>query len=96
MLMDGRRKLNKNWLHFHERKIFELSRRAREWLHSQWTGPVFMAVGMNDPVLGSRVMQALRNDIRNCPEPYEHSKAGHFVQEWGEEIAKKALVALAG
>ena len=71
----------------------ELSRRAREWLRNKWTGQVFMAVGMKDPVLGPPVMQALRNDIRNCPEAYEHSKAGHFVQEWGEEIARKALAA---
>ena len=42
-------------------------------------------------MLGPLVMQALRNGIRNCPEPYEHSEAGHFVQEWGEEIARRAL-----
>jgi len=71
----------------------ELSRRAREWLRNKWTGQVFMAVGMKDPVLGPPVMQALRNDIRNCPEAYEHSEAGHFVQEWGEEIARKAMAA---
>jgi haloalkane dehalogenase len=71
----------------------ELSRRAREWLRNKWTGQVFMAVGMKDPVLGPPVMQALLNDIRNCPEAYEHSEAGHFVQEWGEEIARKALAA---
>jgi pimeloyl-ACP methyl ester carboxylesterase len=71
----------------------QLSRRAREWLRSKWTGQVFMAIGMKDPVLGPPVMQALRNYIRSCPEPYEHSEAGHFVQEWGEEIARKALAA---
>lgn len=71
----------------------ELSRRAREWLRKKWTGQVFMAVGMKDPVLGPPVMQALRNDRRNCPEAYENSEAGHFVQEWGEEIARKALAA---
>jgi pimeloyl-ACP methyl ester carboxylesterase len=70
-----------------------LSRSAREWLRKIWKGPVFMAVGMKDPVLGPLVMQALRNDIGNCPEPYEHSEAGHFVPEWGEEIARKALAA---
>ena len=74
----------------------ELSRRAREWLRNKWTGQVFMAVGMKDPVLGPPVMQALHNDIRNCPEAYEHSEAGHFVQEWGEEIARKALAAFDG
>lgn len=74
----------------------ELSRRAREWLRNKWKGPVFMAIGMKDPVLGPPVMQALRNDIRNCPEPYEHPNAGHFVQEWGEEIARKTLAAFDG
>ncbi len=73
-----------------------LSRNAREWLRTQWAGAVFMAVGMKDPVLGLEVMQALGNDIRNCPEPYKHDEAGHFVQEWGEEIAREALVAFAG
>ena len=74
----------------------ELSRRAREWLRTKWKGSVFMAVGMKDPVLGPPVMQALRNDIRSCPEPYEHPNAGHFVQEWGEEIARKAITAFDG
>lgn len=71
----------------------ELSRRARDWMRSRWTGPVFMAVGMKDPVLGPPVMEALRGDIRGCPEPYEVVEAGHFVQEWGEEIARRALSA---
>jgi pimeloyl-ACP methyl ester carboxylesterase len=74
----------------------ELSRRAREWLRNKWEGSVFMAIGMKDPVLGPPVMQVLRNDIRNCPEPYEHPDAGHFVQEWGEKIAKKAITAFNG
>ena len=71
----------------------ELSRKAREWLRNKWNGPVFMAVGMKDPVLGPPVMKVLRNDVRNCPEPYELLEAGHFVQERGEEVATKALTA---
>jgi haloalkane dehalogenase len=74
----------------------ELSREARQWLRNKWTGPVFIAVGMKDPVLGPPVMDALCKDIRNCPEPYEHLEAGHFVQEWGKEIALKALTAFNG
>jgi haloalkane dehalogenase len=74
----------------------ELSRRAREWLRNKWEGPVFMAIGMKDPVLGPPVMQVLRNDIRNCPDPYEHPNAGHFVQEWGDEIARKAIATFSG
>jgi len=71
----------------------EISRRARTWLQEEWAGAVFMAVGKKDPVLGPPVMQALRNDIQNCPEPYEHSEGGHFLQEWGADIAEKALAA---
>ena len=50
-----------------------------------------MAVGMQDPVLGREVMQALRNNIRNCPEPLQIDQGGHFVQEQGLEIALKAV-----
>ena len=71
-----------------------ISREAREWLKTQWSGRVFMAVGMQDPVLGPPVMNALRKVIKDCPEPYEMPDAGHFVQEWGEEVAKEALKAL--
>jgi pimeloyl-ACP methyl ester carboxylesterase len=70
-----------------------LSREARDWLRNHWTGPVFMAVGTKDPVLGPPVMAALRNDIKGCPEPYAHPEAGHFVPEWGKDVATRALAA---
>jgi haloalkane dehalogenase len=50
-----------------------------------------MAVGAKDPVLGLPVMQHLRSLIRNCPEPMLVAEGGHFVQEWGREIAEAAL-----
>jgi hypothetical protein len=50
-----------------------------------------MAVGMQDPVLGPPVMRVLQQEIRGCPKAYELWDAGHFVQEWGEEVARKAL-----
>ena len=71
----------------------ELSRRAREWLKTAWAGASFMAVGMQDPVLGPPVMKALRKLIQGCPEPYEIPEAGHFVQEWGDVVDKRALEA---
>jgi len=71
----------------------ELSRRAREWLKTAWSGETFMAVGMQDPVLGPPAMKALRKLIQGCPEPFEIADAGHFVQEWGEVVARKALEA---
>ncbi len=68
-----------------------ISRRARDWWMSSWKGESFMAIGATDPVLGVPVMNALRKIIRNCPEPYVHAKGGHFLQEWGEDIAKEVL-----
>ena len=71
----------------------EISRRARSWWQNEWKGRTFMAIGMKDPVLGPPVMRALRKLIRGCPAPYELTEAGHFVQEWGEDIAQRALSA---
>jgi haloalkane dehalogenase len=55
-----------------------------------------MAVGMKDPVLGPDVMGRLRQVIRGCPAPMEIPDGGHFVQEWGGDIARAALVAFGG
>ena len=68
-----------------------LSRRARDWWRNDWKGESFMAIGAKDPVLGLPVMKELRKIIRNCPEPYVHAEGGHFLQEWGGDIAREAL-----
>jgi pimeloyl-ACP methyl ester carboxylesterase len=68
-----------------------LSRKARDWWMNAWNGESFMAIGAKDPVLGPPVMNALRKWIRNCPEPYVHPEGGHFLQEWGEDVAREAL-----
>jgi hypothetical protein len=36
-------------------------------------------------------MDELRSVIRGCPEPMKVAEAGHFVQEYGEPIARAAL-----
>jgi pimeloyl-ACP methyl ester carboxylesterase len=69
----------------------DVSLAARKFWSEDWNGETFMAVGMQDPVLGPPAMKFLRQIIRNCPEPMEVAEAGHFVQEWGEEIARAAL-----
>ena len=69
----------------------ETSLAARKFWSQDWTGDAFMAIGMQDPVLGPPAMHGLRKMIKNCPEPMEVKDAGHFVQEWGEPIAKAAL-----
>lgn len=68
-----------------------LSRQARDWWRNAWQGESFMAIGAKDPVLGPPVMQALRKIIRNCPEPYIHAEGGHFLQEWGDDVAREVL-----
>jgi haloalkane dehalogenase len=67
------------------------SRMARDWWQNGWKGESFMAIGAKDPVLGIPVMNELRKTIRNCPEPYIHAQGGHFLQEWGEDVAMEAL-----
>jgi pimeloyl-ACP methyl ester carboxylesterase len=67
------------------------SLRAAEFFRERWQGRTFMAIGMQDPVLGPSVMHALAKTIRNCPPPLELPEAGHFVQEHGEIVAEKAL-----
>jgi tRNA(adenine34) deaminase len=69
----------------------EVSRRAREFLRMAWAGRTMMAIGAQDPVLGAPVMEALRAQIRGCPEPMVLQQAGHFVQEHGEAIARAAV-----
>lgn len=69
----------------------ETSLAAREFWRNDWQGESFMAIGMQDPVLGPPAMQALHGMIRNCPPPMEVADAGHFVQEWGEPVASAAL-----
>jgi pimeloyl-ACP methyl ester carboxylesterase len=71
----------------------ELSRRARTWWRDDWQGRSFMAIGAADPVLGPPVMLPLRETIRGCPPPLILEQAGHFVQEWGDEVARAALQA---
>ena len=71
-----------------------IERASREFWRNQWRGRSVMAIGMTDPVLGPPVMRALHRDIRGCPPPLEFAEAGHFVQEWGENVAPAALSVL--
>ena len=68
------------------------SRAARDFWTNNWSGKSFMAVGAADPVFGG-TMEALRANIRGCPPPMVIPDGGHFVQEWGEPIARAALKA---
>ncbi|MFI5034082.1 MAG: haloalkane dehalogenase [Reyranellales bacterium] len=67
-----------------------LSRQARDFWRNAWTGRSLMAIGTKDPVLGPPVMRPLHATIRNCPPPLEIADGGHFLQEWGDGIARIA------
>jgi haloalkane dehalogenase len=69
----------------------DISRAAAAFWSGEWQGKSFMAIGMADPVLGPPVMMMLNSLIRGCPPPMEIEGGGHFVQEWGEPIARAAL-----
>jgi haloalkane dehalogenase len=71
-----------------------ISREARDWWRDEWAGQSFMAIGGSDPVITPDAMLALRATIRNCPEPLVIPEAGHFVQEWGDQVVPAALKSL--
>jgi haloalkane dehalogenase len=73
-----------------------ISRRARGWWTASWSGRSFMAIGMQDPVLGAPAMHLLHSQIRGCPPPLELVDAGHFTQEAGAVIVTSALASFAG
>lgn len=70
-----------------------VSRAAVDFWRTQWSGQTFMAVGVQDPVLGPPVMAVLQQTVRGCPPPMLLEQAGHFVQEHGGPIAQAAVQA---
>ena len=52
---------------------------------------VFMACEMKDPVLGPPVMESLARVWKNGCFYTEIADAGHFVQEWGDHVARLAI-----
>lgn len=52
---------------------------------------IFMACGQQDIVLGPPVMESLSRVWRNGCFYLKVEEGGHFVQEWGKEVAQIAL-----
>ena len=73
----------------------ETSKKAATYWSTQFNGDSFMAIGAADPVLGVGPMKKLGALIKGCPEPMIIEDGGHFVQEWGEDIAKAAIESFA-
>lgn len=71
----------------------DLSRKAEKFWRTEWKGTSFMAIGMADPVIRPKTMERLHETIKDCLPALKIAEAGHFVQEWGEIVAQKALIA---
>lgn len=69
----------------------DISRRARDWWRTDWTGQAVVFCGVHDQILGLEVTRQLSAWIKNCPPPIEVAEAGHYVQEWGAAVARRAL-----
>ncbi|MEO1044366.1 MAG: haloalkane dehalogenase [Pseudomonadota bacterium] len=69
----------------------DVSKQAAAYWSEDFEGPSFMAIGAADPVLGTEAMLGLHKYIKGCAEPMIIEDGGHFVQEWGEPIARAAL-----
>lgn len=69
----------------------EISSQAFPFWRDKWEGETFMAIGMQDKMLGPSVMNFMQQVIKGCPEPMEVTDAGHFVQEFGDKVATEAL-----
>lgn len=74
-----------------EQACIDISSAAVPFWSTQWDGETFMAIGMKDEMLGPVVMNHMQALIKGCPAPLEVSEAGHFVQEFGVEVANAAL-----
>ncbi|APG62103.1 haloalkane dehalogenase [Sphingorhabdus lutea] len=69
----------------------DISMAAAQYWQKDFNGKSYMAIGAADPVLGVKPMMSLKKIINGCSEPMIIEDGGHFVQEWGEEIAQAAL-----
>ena len=71
-----------------------LSQAASDFWRQRWTGKTLVAVGavgVQDPVLDSKIMEALRHDLKGCLKVAVSPQAGHFVPEPSEAVAHQAL-----
>lgn len=68
-----------------------LVRQACDFWHGQWQGRSLVVVSAQDPALGVPAMNALHHRIRGCPPPVVLPHTGHWVPEYGEEIAARAV-----
>jgi haloalkane dehalogenase len=67
------------------------SKAALAFWSQEWAGQAFIAHGAADPIFRAEHMEALRKLVRGSPPVFTVPEAGHFVQEWGAQVAQAAL-----
>ncbi|MEM1276353.1 MAG: haloalkane dehalogenase [Pseudomonadota bacterium] len=73
----------------------DIGQAAQTFFQTHWQGKSFVAIGEADPVLGPPVMDKLAS-LLGVDDPMRLPEGGHFLQEWGEPIAKRAVAQMAG
>ena len=71
----------------------EVSKKSRQFFETTDTfreEDVFVACGMQDPILGPHMKSLARVFKHGCYYA-EIEEASHFVQEWGDRVAKLAI-----
>lgn len=71
----------------------DIAQTAKAFFQTDWRGKTFVAIGEQDPVLGPAIMGKLAR-LLGCETPMRVADGGHFLQEWGEPIARQAVAAL--
>jgi len=69
----------------------DILQRAVTWWREDWDGDALLAIGTKDFALGRHTMLPLQRVIRNCPDPLLLRGVSHYVQERGEDVARRAL-----
>ncbi|MEM9097407.1 MAG: haloalkane dehalogenase [Pseudomonadota bacterium] len=72
----------------------DIGQAAQTFFQTHWQGKSFVAIGEADPVLGPPVMDKLAS-LLGVDDPMRLPEGGHFLQEWGEPIAKRAVAQMA-
>jgi tRNA(adenine34) deaminase len=67
-----------------------ISREAKCFLQTRWSGKTLIAAGLQDAVLGTQPMGHLEGIIRGCVQSIEPADRGRFVPQWDEPLARTA------
>jgi tRNA(adenine34) deaminase len=71
-----------------------ISREAARFWREDFSGKAVMIIGASDPVFTESMMRRFAEQIRGMQSVHVIAEAGHFVQEWHDEVSTLSLAAL--